>query len=168
MERAIQAILVSCRHAAHGCAEKATYYDKEAHEMACPHAPFLCPEPGCGFAGRAAAELLAHLTGGEHNWPSTTFRYRTAFVVRVDETGTHVLHCEDDGQLFLLSVQPAAQPPGRAISLVCAPPFLKPTGFGCTVSFSCFRRHRGTSTVDDLRPLRLSDWPPAECMIRLT
>ncbi|CAL4951191.1 unnamed protein product [Urochloa decumbens] len=161
MESAVQAILVSCRHAAHGCIEKTTYFDKDTHEMACPHAPCLCPEPGCGFFAGTAAELLAHLSGGEHEWPSTRFRYWTAFDVRVDEPGTHVLL---GLQPFLLSVQPAAPPPGRAVSLVCVPPFLKPTGFRCAVSFSCFRRHRGTSTVDDLRPLRLSDWPPAECI----
>ncbi|CAO2185443.1 unnamed protein product [Urochloa humidicola] len=163
MERAVRAILVACRHAAHGCAQETAYCDKDEHEEVCQHAPCLCPEPGCGFAGSAAAELLAHLTG-EHKWPSTTFRYWNPFELRVVKPGAQVLHCEDDGQLFLMSVRQVAQPPGLAVSIVCVLPYIKVSKFGCTVSFSCFPRHHCNSTMDDLRPLRVSDLPPAECI----
>nr|CAB3472398.1 unnamed protein product [Digitaria exilis] len=163
MEHAVQSILVDCRYAEHGCAEKPTYCDKSEHEKACKNAPYFCPETGCGFVG-LREELLDHLTGVYHGWPSTAFHYRGAFDLRVVQPGVHVLHAMDDGQLFLVNARRAAAPPGLAVSLVCVPPCLKPTGFGCTVSFSSFRRHRSTTTVDELRPLRISEWPPAECI----
>lgn len=160
MERAIRSILVDCCYAEHGCAEKMAYCDKGEHEKACPRAPpCLCPEAGCGFATGQPAGLLDHLTG-HHKWPATTFQYWMPFGVRVAEPGPQVLHSKDDGQLFVVSVQPVAKPAGRAVSVVFVPPCQKPTGFGCSVVFSCFSRHHGTSTLDDLRPLRLSDWPP--------
>ncbi|KAF8780044.1 hypothetical protein HU200_002012 [Digitaria exilis] len=143
--------------------EKPAYCDKIEHEKACKNAPYFCPEAGCGFVG-LREELLDHLTGVHHGWPSTAFHYRGAFDLRVVQPGVHVLHAMDDGQLFLVNARRAAAPPGLAVSLVCVPPCLKPTGFGCTVSFSCFRRHRSTTTVDELRPLQLSEWPPADCI----
>ncbi|CAO2198778.1 unnamed protein product [Urochloa humidicola] len=163
MERAVRSILVDCRYAEHGCTQKAAYYDKSEHEKVCPHAPrFICPEPGCGFAWLRGEELLDHLTGN-HRWPSTTFGYWGAFDICVTQPGSQVLQCTNDGQLFLVNARQAAAPPGLAISIVCVPPHHKPTGFGCTVSFSCSSgRHRSTWTLDDLRPLQLSDWPPAE------
>ncbi|CAO2204850.1 unnamed protein product [Urochloa humidicola] len=160
MERAVRSILVDCRYAEQGCTEKAAwpaYYDKGEHEKACPHAPrFVCPEPGCGFAGRSREELLDHLTG-DHKWPSTTFRYWAAFDLCVAQPAR--------------GPKRAALPCERAAGCGAAwarrlrgyvPPHHKPTGFGCTVSFSCFGRHRSTWTLDDFGPLRISDWPPVE------
>jgi E3 ubiquitin-protein ligase SIAH1 len=158
MERAARSILVDCRYAERGCTEKMAFDEQNSHEKVCAHAPCLCPEPGCGFAGRPG-ELLDHLTG-HHGWPSTTFDYWKAFDLRVDKPGAQVLCCEEDGQLFLVNATPTARPPGRAVSLVGVPPYLKPTGFGCRVEFSCFCSHRGTTALDDIQPLRLSDWPP--------
>ncbi|EES00387.1 E3 ubiquitin-protein ligase SINA-like 3 [Sorghum bicolor] len=162
MERAARSILVDCRYAERGCTVKTAFYEpRDSHEKVCPHAPSLCPEPGCGFAGRPE-QLLDHLTG-HHGWPSTKFDYPEAFDLRVDEPGAQVLCCKEDGQLFLVNVKPTARPPpaGRVVSLVGVPPYLKPTGFGCRVEFSCFLSHRGTMALDDIQPLRLSDWPPA-------
>ncbi|CAO2180725.1 unnamed protein product [Urochloa humidicola] len=162
MERAVRSILVDCRYAEKGCTKKAAYYDKGEHEKVCPHAPgFICPESGCGFVGPRAEELLDHLTGS-HRWPSTTFWYWVTFDICVAQPGTQILQCANDGQLFLVSARQAMAPPGLAVSVVYVPPHDKPSGFGCTVSFSCSGRHRSTWTLDDLRPLQLSDWPPAE------
>ncbi|CAL4977540.1 unnamed protein product [Urochloa decumbens] len=163
MERAVRSILVDCRYAKEGCTEKTAYCNKSEHEKVCPLAPrFLCPEPGCGFAGLQGEELLDHLTGN-HRWPSTMFWYYAAFDICVAQPGTQVLQSANDGQLFLVNARQAAAPPaGLVVSIVCVPPHQKPTGFGCRVSFSCFGRHRSTWTLDDLPSLRISDWPPAE------
>lgn len=149
MERAVESIFVDCHYAEHGCTEKTPYGDHAKHRLICPHAPFECPEPGCDFTVKRA-ELLDHLTAGagHHKWPSTTFQYWVPFDLRIVEPGTHVLRCNNDGQLFLVRVQAAAEPPGfAAVSLVCVEHFkFKPTGFWWSVSFSCSTRHRGTST----------------------
>lgn len=163
MERAIRSILMDCCYAKQGCTEKTTYYDKGDHEAECPHALCFCPVPGCGFAGSREG-LLHHLTG-VHKWPLTTFgQYQVPFNLRIIQPGAQVLRCMNDGQLFLVSARQAAAPPRLTVSLVCVRPYHKPTGFGCTVSFSCFSRHRSTWTLDGLPPLRLSDWAPKEYM----
>ncbi|KAG0536795.1 hypothetical protein BDA96_03G093700 [Sorghum bicolor] len=160
MERAMESIFIDCRYETEYCR-----YDQ--HRLICPHAPCECPEPGCDFAGKTADELLDHLTAGtgHHKWPSTTFRYWVPFDLRIVELGTtpHVLRCSNDGQLFLVSVKPAAEPPGLlAVSLVCVQHF-KPDGFQCSVSFSYSKRHRGTSTWELRRPRRFSgSWPPTD------
>ncbi|KAF8780045.1 hypothetical protein HU200_002013 [Digitaria exilis] len=142
--------------------QKIAYCDRYAHELRCPHAPWRCPEPGCGgFAGKRAAELLEHLTG-HHKWPSMAFKYWVPFDLHVVEPGTHVLECKDDGQLFLLSVQPS-EPAGLAVSLVSVHHLLtKRNTVGCSVSFSNSRRHYSTSTLDAVRPWWHFAWPPTE------
>jgi len=170
-------VLLDCCYAGRCCTARTAYHLKEEHERACPHAPCFCPEPGCGFAGAAAAELLDHLTG-LHAWPSRTFRYWRPFdpldhyrksasgPLVAQPAGSQALRCENDGQLFLVNLRPAAAPPGLglAVSLVCVPPYVRATRFGCTVSFSTSSPGlSGTCTLDDLQPLRLSDWPPTEC-----
>ena len=156
MERAVQSILVDCGA---GCAVKTAYgRDCAPHRLICPYAPCECPEPGCGFAGPHQQALLHHLTG-HHKWPSTTFRYWVPFDLRVVEPGSHVLHCKDDGQLFLLSAQPAAEPHGYAVSLVRVQHI---NIAGCSVSFSCSPRHRSTAAIANLWPLWCAGWPPEQ------
>ncbi|PAN29626.1 hypothetical protein PAHAL_5G239000 [Panicum hallii] len=166
MERAVRSILVGCCYADRGCTEKTAYYDKDEHEMACPHAPRFCPGSPAAAASSPGRRRSSWTTA-----PATTSGRRpsSATVCRLicassNQARTSSVARDDDDQLFLVNVRPAARPPGHAVSLVCVPPCLEPTGFGCTVSFSCIRLHRGTSTLDDLQPLRLSDWPPTECI----
>ncbi|CAO2198777.1 unnamed protein product [Urochloa humidicola] len=158
MEHAVQSILVDCCHAEHGCAEKTAYYDNYKHKVLCKLAPCKCPEPGCCFAGRVA-EFLDHLTT-HHKWSSMPFQYWVPFDLRIVEPGSHVLHCRNDGQLYLLSVQPAAEPNGLAVSLVCVQ--YKSAAVGCSVSFSLSPHHCSTSTLDDLWPWWHLGWPPKE------
>ncbi|CAO2160873.1 unnamed protein product [Urochloa humidicola] len=159
MEHAVQSILVDCFHAERGCDEKTTYYDNYEHKMFCTLAPCKCPEHGCCFAGRVA-ELLDHLTT-HHKWPSMPFQYWVPFDLRIVEPGSHVLHCRNNGQLYLLSVQPAAEPNGLAVSLVCVQ-YIKSTAVGCSVSFSLSPHHHSTSTLDDVWPWWHFGWPPKE------
>jgi E3 ubiquitin-protein ligase SIAH1 len=164
MERTVESILVDCDYAEHGFTEKTAYYYHGKHRLMCPHAPCECLDPGCDFAGKRG-ELLDHLTAGagHHKWPSTTFQYWVPFDLRIVEPGTHVLRCKNDGQLFLVIVQAAAEPPGLAVSLVYVE-HLKPNGFQCSVSFSYSTRHRGTSTWE-LWPSRFSGSRPPFCVV---
>nr|CAB3472401.1 unnamed protein product [Digitaria exilis] len=160
VERAVRSILVDCRHAEHGCTEKVAYCDSVEHELRCRHEPWRCPEPGCLFAGRSEAELLGHFTG-HHKWPSVTFRNWVPFDLRVAEPGTHVLRCEHDGELFLVSVQ-AAEPGGGLVVSLVSVRYVKPNEVGCSVSFSCHSLHHSTATQDGVRPWWHSGWPPME------
>ncbi|WVZ72066.1 hypothetical protein U9M48_020582 [Paspalum notatum var. saurae] len=166
MEHAVQSILVDCDYAELGCTDKMAYgyhNDRRRRSQRCPYRGRKCPEPGCGFAGRTAAELLDHLTA-HHKWPSTTFQCGVPFDLRVVGPGAHVLHCKDDGQLILVSVQPAAEPPGLGVSLGWVEYVADPDGgmfVVCSVSFSCSPRHRSTSTVN-LWPWWYFGWPPTE------
>ncbi|KAL6626647.1 hypothetical protein ACP70R_030373 [Stipagrostis hirtigluma subsp. patula] len=165
MERVVPSILVDCCYTKHGCTHKAAYYESEAHERECPHAPCFCPDSGCGFAGRPA-ELLDHLTA-HHRWPATTFDYYQRFDLPV-RSGVHVLVSKDEGQLFLVHMAPLSEPfGGHAISVVCVKPCIARSMFRCSVSFSCSARHRGTWTLDQLSCLSLSDWPPTDnlCLV---
>ncbi|KAG2595966.1 hypothetical protein PVAP13_5KG120500, partial [Panicum virgatum] len=153
MERAVQSVLVDCGP---GCPEEAAdYVHGVRHRLICPFAPCECPEPGCGFAEKTPTTFLS----GFVKWPSTTFRYWVPFDLRVVEPGSHVLHCKDDGQLLLVSVQPAAETHGYAVSLVRVQHI---NIAGCSVSFSCSPRHRSTAAIANLWPLWCAGWPPEQ------
>ncbi|WVZ96416.1 hypothetical protein U9M48_042054 [Paspalum notatum var. saurae] len=70
MEQLLSSIRVPCPHAAHGCAARPAYHDRDGHARQCAHAPCHCPGEGCGFAGSTAA-LLDHAAAA-HQWRCTT------------------------------------------------------------------------------------------------
>ncbi|KAG8067219.1 hypothetical protein GUJ93_ZPchr0005g15695 [Zizania palustris] len=70
MEKLVRSIRVACPHAAHGCSASPAYYNLDAHQGSCPHAPCHCPGVACGFVGSTAA-LLDHFAAA-HNWPCIT------------------------------------------------------------------------------------------------
>ncbi|OEL20643.1 hypothetical protein BAE44_0018337 [Dichanthelium oligosanthes] len=70
MEKMVDSVRVPCPHAAHGCADRPAYHDRERHARECVHAPCRCPVgDACGFAGSVSA-LAEHLTS-THGWPCT-------------------------------------------------------------------------------------------------
>ncbi|XP_066360826.1 E3 ubiquitin-protein ligase SINA-like 10 [Miscanthus floridulus] len=68
MEQVVDSIRVPCPHAAHGCAERLAYHDRDGHARTCAHKPCHCPGEGCGFAGPVQTTLLEHLAA-VHGWP---------------------------------------------------------------------------------------------------
>jgi len=126
MEDIVRSAKVLCPHDAYGCRTYVTYYDAAEHQRACPHAPCLCSEPGCGFAGTPAA-LRDHLAGA-HSWPVDRIRYGAALRLRVPELDPaqhrRLLAAGDDegGQVFFLAVRAIRDRPFRVVSLVCARP----------------------------------------------
>ncbi|CAN6358582.1 unnamed protein product [Urochloa humidicola] len=128
MEQVVDAIRVPCPHAAHGCADRPTYHDRERHARECPHAPYRCPAEGagCGFAGSAPA--LAEHVAAVHGWPCTTepashgcfgidLRDGFNFLISSPRGGGG---CSGAQHVLLLNV--ASTPFGRAVSVVRARP----------------------------------------------
>nr|CAB3476497.1 unnamed protein product [Digitaria exilis] len=130
LEAVVRATRIQCPYDAYGCRSYVTYYHAGDHAHACPHAPCLCTEPGCGgFAGPPAA-LRDHMRDA-HSWPVDAIRYGAALQLRVPEAdpAQHrrllVAADEDeegDGAVFLLAVGAFGDAPLRLVSLVCARP----------------------------------------------
>lgn len=51
MERDVEAIIVPCPNAKHGCTEKFSYGKEIAHEKECGFALCYCPTPNCKYTG---------------------------------------------------------------------------------------------------------------------
>jgi E3 ubiquitin-protein ligase SIAH1 len=71
MEQVLDSIRVPCPHAAHGCAERLAYHDRDGHARTCTHKPCHCPVDGCDFAGPVHTTLLEHFAA-VHGWPCST------------------------------------------------------------------------------------------------
>ncbi|CAN7087023.1 unnamed protein product [Brassica oleracea var. botrytis] len=54
MERVVEAIIVPCPNAKHGCTEKFSYGKEIAHEKECGFALCYCPTPNCKYTGVGA------------------------------------------------------------------------------------------------------------------
>ncbi|CAH8363784.1 unnamed protein product [Eruca vesicaria subsp. sativa] len=50
MERLVEAIIVQCPNAKHGCTDKFSYGKELIHEKECSFALCYCPAPGCNFS----------------------------------------------------------------------------------------------------------------------
>jgi len=71
MEQVVDSIRVPCPHAAHGCAERLAYHDRNGHPRMCAHKPCHCPGEGCGIAGPVQTTLLEHFAA-VHGWSYST------------------------------------------------------------------------------------------------
>ncbi|CAL4895644.1 unnamed protein product [Urochloa decumbens] len=115
MEQVVDAVRVPCPHAAHGCADRPAYHDRDRHASECPHAPYHCPAgaDACGFAGPAPA--LAEHAAAAHGWACAT---AGASRVGVDlRDGFNFLLTAGGGaQQHLLLLNVARTPYGRAVS----------------------------------------------------
>ena len=114
IDAVVSAARVECPHG--GCGTHVAYHELDAHRGACPHAPCLCTEPGCGFAGLPPA-LAAHLVA-EHAWPKLTVQYGKLHRFRVPVPSRRVLvGAGDDGGAFVLTA--GALGAATAVSVVC-------------------------------------------------
>ncbi|CAM0878960.1 unnamed protein product [Alopecurus aequalis] len=103
MDAVVSAARVRCLH--DGCERYVAYYDAADHKSACPHAPCLCTEPGCGFTATPAA-LVAHLLAA-HSMPVHRIPYGKANRIQVPVPGPArrlLVGAGDDGGVFLLTV----------------------------------------------------------------
>ncbi|KAF8765994.1 hypothetical protein HU200_007929 [Digitaria exilis] len=102
-----------CPYAAHGCTATPAYHGRDAHALACPHAPCPCPGKACGFIGSTAA-LLDHFAA-THTWPiATNVRAGERFTARL-RFGFNFVE-----RLFLLNW--TRESLGDAVSVICIHP----------------------------------------------
>uniref|UniRef100_A0ACD5VAL1 Uncharacterized protein n=1 Tax=Avena sativa TaxID=4498 RepID=A0ACD5VAL1_AVESA len=114
MDAVVSAARVECPHG--GCETHVAYHELDAHRGACPRAPCLCTETGCGFAGLPPT-LAAHLAA-EHAWPKLTVQYGKMYRLRVPVPSRRVLvGAGDNGSAFVLTA--GALGAAVAVSVVC-------------------------------------------------
>ncbi|KAL5203034.1 hypothetical protein ABZP36_013986 [Zizania latifolia] len=124
MEQLVESIRVACPHAAHGCAARPAYYDLDAHQGACPHAPCHCPGVACGFVGSTTA-LLDHFAAA-HNWPCITKVVSSGqkFCVLLQDGFNFILADHSRGgdatasHLLIIMLNMTQQPLGHVISVL--------------------------------------------------
>ncbi|EES17735.1 hypothetical protein SORBI_3009G047900 [Sorghum bicolor] len=151
MEKVVDSIRVPCPHAAHGCAERMAYHDRDGHARTCAHKPCHCPGEGCGFSGSVQTTLLEHFAA-VHGWPCSagTATGMSGFVVSLrkgfnvvvvtagaDDCGTTTTTTEQQYTL-VLNVEQAA-PVCNTITAFCIHPSHTGT---VTVRLSYYRWYR--------------------------
>ncbi|KAM0921812.1 hypothetical protein ACQ4PT_006723 [Festuca glaucescens] len=115
MDAIVSSARTRCPH--EGCQRHVAYHELSDHRSACPHAPCLCTEPGCGFAGSPPA-LVAHLIA-QHSWPVETVQYGRANRLQVPTSEPRRLllgEAEDDPACLLVL---GALGEATAMSVVC-------------------------------------------------
>ncbi|KAJ1255743.1 hypothetical protein BS78_K166000 [Paspalum vaginatum] len=146
MEQLLNSIRVPCPHAAHGCAARPAYHDRDGHARACAHAPCHCPTMGCGFAGSTTA-LFDHVATA-HQCPCTTEKDDgTGFYVSLRQGFNFVTASASashgaatDNFLLLLNLERA--PVYRVVTVFCVHPYY--TG---TATLKLRYRHYGCSDM---------------------
>ena len=125
MEQLVDSIRVPCPHAAHGCANKPAYHDRERHAGECAHAPCRCPASvggaqgaSCAFAAPTGA-LVGHLAAA-HGWPCTAEpdARRRPFAVALRDGFNFLSAARGGAQHLLLLLNVATSAFGRAVSAV--------------------------------------------------
>ncbi|KAG2321526.1 hypothetical protein Bca52824_014739 [Brassica carinata] len=75
MERIVQAIIVPCPNAKHGCTDQFSYGKELAHEKECIFALCYCPAPDCNYSG-LCNDLYRHYHANHHgSWESFSCTY---------------------------------------------------------------------------------------------
>lgn len=157
MERVVESVVAPCSFSKHGCVEEITHFNKEKHEKVCSYQPCFCPDSACSFSG-TTTPLLVHFTT-HHKWPCKEFKYYKPFDLPV-KPGPYLLHAQDD-RLFLMNIEPL-EPLGHTISLVCVQPDGMGSRYGCSVHFSCFKKHNQTSSLEAVQSSSLLDGLPKD------
>ncbi|XP_047089527.1 E3 ubiquitin-protein ligase SINA-like 7 [Lolium rigidum] len=134
MEHVVQSVAFPCSNAKYGCREGHTYYQKEGHELVCPHAPCFCPTPDCSFAG-PVPELLDHLTI-YHMSPCTDLPDSGEASVRL-QPGIHVLSPSSRSTDYFFLLNMNLEPFGHAISVFCIQPKVTEPKFTCSMNYDC-------------------------------
>ncbi|KAK9091711.1 hypothetical protein Sjap_024888 [Stephania japonica] len=101
IEKVIESIKVSCRHAPYGCDATFNYNQKTTHEETCSCAPCTCPIADCAFHG-SPKQLSLHFSE-KHLISIRLFRYNCPFSVCFDRSEPFLVFQGEDGLLFLLN-----------------------------------------------------------------
>lgn len=126
LEKVIESIKISCRHAKYGCKRTISYAQRDIHEEICIYAPCCCPVSDCAFIG-STVMLSAHLS--KHSKSSKRFCYGQPFKVNLKPIDPIFVLQGDDGRLFLLNNRNVTT--GYALSITC----IRPNTPKCSFSY---------------------------------
>ncbi|CAA7019546.1 unnamed protein product [Microthlaspi erraticum] len=126
MERVVEAIIVPCPNAKHGCSEKFSYGKELVHEKQCGFALCHCPALGCNYAG-VSNDLYSHYAASHRRaWDYfTTFGRPRVIWLRLSEK---ILVLQEFGDGPLVAVQCFQEPNGVYVTVNCIAPCAP--GFG--------------------------------------
>ncbi|KAG6551431.1 hypothetical protein Mapa_007077 [Marchantia paleacea] len=99
IEKLIESLQMSCKHAEYGCTKVISFTKKKNHEISCPCAPFTCPVASCGFSN--LVETFPLHFQEVHQVRTQEFSYGGWFTVMLAPSDINVLLKADD-MLFLL------------------------------------------------------------------
>ncbi|KAK9106170.1 hypothetical protein Scep_023014 [Stephania cephalantha] len=103
IEKVMEYVKLSCKHAHYGCKETMFYNQREEHEKKCNYSPCSCPVEGCLFSTGSSEELGQHVKEHHPSFPME-FRFKVPFDVWLDENvSSHMLQERTEGLLFLIT-----------------------------------------------------------------
>ncbi|KAL3693593.1 hypothetical protein R1sor_007244 [Riccia sorocarpa] len=89
IEKLIESLQMSCKHAEYGCTRMISFTKKKSHELACTFAPFSCPVPSCDFSN-LVANFPRHFQD-VHQVRTLDLQYDSWFTVMLAPSDTYVL-----------------------------------------------------------------------------
>ncbi|KAG7586023.1 Zinc finger SIAH-type [Arabidopsis thaliana x Arabidopsis arenosa] len=107
MEKVIEASLVPCRNAKHGCKETTTYCNQSSHEKVCFYAQCSCPVSNCNYIG-SYTNLKRHACSTAHAWDEDdvlipfVFDRPRIFTMNLGKKKTVVFKEEKEGDLIVV------------------------------------------------------------------
>ncbi|KAL0701295.1 hypothetical protein Bca4012_057417 [Brassica carinata] len=120
MERVVEAIIVPCPNAKHGCTEKFSYGKVSVHEKECSFVLCYCPARGCNYSG-LYKDLYRHYDANHSSSSRDRFRCGDIKVVCLEISDELlVLHERRDGAL--VAVQCFEEEKGVYMAVNCIAP----------------------------------------------
>ncbi|EOA35514.1 hypothetical protein CARUB_v10020721mg [Capsella rubella] len=134
MEKIVEAAIVQCPNAKHGCTEKFSYVKESDHEKKCSFVLCHCPAPNCNYSG-VYKDLYAHYYA-KHDDSWNQFKcgsYTSAWLLLSDK----VLVLQESGDGPLVVVQCLKEPQGVYVTVNCIAPNAPGVGkFSYILSYS--------------------------------
>ncbi|ESQ28691.1 hypothetical protein EUTSA_v10018712mg [Eutrema salsugineum] len=119
MERIVEAIMVPCPNAKHGCTEKLSYGKELVHVKECSFSLCYCPAPNCNYSG-VYKDIYSHYDANHRNiWHQFICGCSRSACVRISG-GSLVLQERRGGPLVV--VQSFKEPQGVYVTVNCIAP----------------------------------------------
>ncbi|KAL2634585.1 hypothetical protein R1flu_006064 [Riccia fluitans] len=126
IEKLIESLQLSCKHAEYGCTRMISFTKKRSHESACTFAPVSCPVPSCIFSN-LVANFPRHFQD-MHQVRTLDFQYDSWFTVMLVPSDAYVLLKAED-MLFLMHYERSTLGNIVYISLLGAQPHVDQYSF---------------------------------------
>ncbi|KAG2321521.1 hypothetical protein Bca4012_057413 [Brassica carinata] len=119
MERLVEAIIVPCPNAKHGCTENFSYGKELDHEKECGFALCYCPEPDCNYSGLCNYLYRHHYVNHSGSRLSFTPGYKRDACMRISDK---ILFLQERRDGPLVAVQCFEEEQGVYVAVNCIAP----------------------------------------------